>query len=164
MKAARQQRPTPISKAAARHKRLLLWLTAIVVLGLALYVASKPFAPDFVVKRKADSGDPLAQTLYYTRLFEESGASSPEALKYLKLAVDQGFPEADFIYGMLLITGKDVPADFEAAMSHLKRASDHGHEPAQRLYAECLKVGMGIPIDKEAIRKMSRGADPKIAT
>jgi TPR repeat protein len=118
-------------------------VAAIVGIVLAFYFRYREI-PDHALKRLADGGDPAAQVLYSTRLSEASGHQTPESLKYLKLAVDQEYPEAEAMYGLMLTIGNGLPEDQEEAAKYLKRAADHGNKDAQSIYADCLDMGRGV--------------------
>jgi TPR repeat protein len=118
----------------------MIYLTAIVLIGLFAYLAAGPAPPDHALKKRADAGDPAAQLLYSNRLADAYGSQTPESLKYLKLAVEQQYPEADTMYAILLATGKGIPENREEAGKYFKRAASHGHEVARTLYAQFLEL------------------------
>ena len=53
-----------------------------------------------------------------------------EAVKWFRLAVEQGVPEAEWRLGLCFERGQGVPADVEQAVLHYRRAADRGFEIA----------------------------------
>jgi TPR repeat protein len=107
----------------------------------------------------ADSGNAVAQLKYAAHLIEgANGHPTPEAIKYLKLAVEQGNSEAETLYASYLALGDGVPEDQLEAAKYFKRAADKGHKEAQGAYADILQMGVGVPQDlaeSERYRKLA---------
>jgi TPR repeat protein len=66
----------------------------------------------------------------------------------MKLAADQGIPEAQEDYGRCLQKGAGVSADFRAAASYLKLAADNGFVES---YIDSLLCGRLLDADQTEI-------------
>jgi TPR repeat protein len=60
------------------------------------------------------------------------------AFRYLKVAADRRFNDAQFMAGLAFDHGEDVPVYKAEAVRYYKLAADHGHVPAQHLYGAIL--------------------------
>ena len=111
------------------------------------------------MKSVADSGDPLAQFNYgiHASLDEKMG---DVAMRYLKLAADQGVLGAAAIYGDWLRRGECGCVDYAEAARYLKGAGDRGCGQSQVAYGALCRFGMGVDVDlKEAARYFKMAAD-----
>jgi TPR repeat protein len=90
-----------------------------------------------------------------------------KAVKYYKLAADQGLAQAQNNYGWCLQNGTEVAKNLPEAARYYKMAADHGNTDAQRAYARCLKRGVGVEKNKvEAARylEMAESSRPPSLT
>jgi TPR repeat protein len=103
-----------------------------------------------VWKKKAQTGDPLAQNLmglahkYGTFVRQDHGLS----VEWFRKAAEQGFADAQFnlgrIYGPadgLYRKGRAAPEDYAQAVKWLRRAAEQGYAPAQTKVAELYASG-----------------------
>ena len=111
------------------------------------------------MKSVADSGDPVAQFNYgvHAGLDEKLGDT---ALRYLKLAADEGVRGAVAIYGDWLRRGECGRVDYAEAARYLKDAADKGCGQSQVGYGALCRFGMGVAVDaREAVRYFKMAAD-----
>lgn len=93
------------------------------------------------------NGEKYAQICYrLARCYEEGtgvDADLPAAMIWYKAAADEGYDEAQFRMGVILLKGTDtVPADKETAVMRLKQAAQQRHADAARVL-----LALGIPFD-----------------
>jgi uncharacterized protein len=70
-----------------------------------------------------------------------------EAVKWLRLAADQGEGFAQNNLGVMYAHGQGVPQDYAEAVKWYRRAADQGLAPAQSLLGEMYANGEGVPQD-----------------
>ena len=70
-----------------------------------------------------------------------------EAVKWFRLAADQGNPAALVAMGLSYKTGDGVRQDYAEAMSWFRRAAEEGNAEAQRDLALAYANGEGVPQD-----------------
>ena len=76
-----------------------------------------------------------------------------QAVKYYRLAADQGFAMAQYNLGNSYYNGQGVPQDYAQAVKYYRLAADQGHAPAQYNLALCYEKGQGVAKNlNEAIR------------
>ena len=93
--------------------------------------------------------------------YEDNGVQDySKALKYLKLAADQGDVDSQMDVGNIYEKGLGTPKDLYEAFRYYKLAADQDHEQAQSQVGEMYRNGSGITQDyNEAIKyfKLSAG-------
>jgi TPR repeat protein len=89
---------------------------------------------------RAENGDPAAQTLVAEILSRGLGMArnEAEAAKWYARASEQGVPEAQFQYGLMLLDGRFVKADPQGAYALMQAAAEAGNRLAQFNFAQML--------------------------
>lgn len=59
-----------------------------------------------------------------------------EAIKWYRLAAEQGFAEAHYNFGVMYYNGEGVPKDFAKAREFLRKAAERGYADAQKILRE----------------------------
>jgi len=90
------------------------------------------------LKKKADGGDAKSQ------FYWAAWCKDPEAVKYFKLASDQGYPPAQAEYGRYLFNGDFVEQDVKEAIRLWRIAAKTGEADAQRLLGASYIQGRGV--------------------
>ncbi len=76
-----------------------------------------------------------------------------EAVRWYRLAADQGHDRAQCCLGHMYDSGKGVPQDYSEAVRWYRLAADQGHDEAQCSLGEMYNYGHGVPEDaSEAVR------------
>lgn len=110
------------------------------------------------LKAKAGSGVVFAQ--YYLGITYSNGYSlaakdQSEGFKWMKLACDQGYSEAQFMLGNYYYLGNGVQKDSSESIRYYKLAADQGHADAQFFLGDVYRNGFlyGIKDDlKESFK------------
>ncbi|MDX8525052.1 sel1 repeat family protein [Mesorhizobium sp. MSK_1335] len=89
---------------------------------------------------RAKNGDPAAETLVAEILSRGLGVplNPAEAGKWYALAAEQGVPEAQFQYALMLIDGRYVKKDEKAAFALMQASAEAGNRLAQFNFAQLL--------------------------
>ena len=75
------------------------------------------------------------------------------AVKYYRLAADQGYANAQYNLGVCYYNGQGVPQDYAQAVKYYRLAADQGLAEAQYNLALCYEKGQGVAKNlNEAIR------------
>ena len=83
-----------------------------------------------------------------------------EAVRYFRLAADQGDAQAQLYLGGCYLNGSGV---LKEAVRYYRLAADQGNAHAQRYLGACYANGVGVPKDiKEAVRYYQLAADQNI--
>lgn len=103
----------------------------------------------------ADAGDAEAQ--FGVGYLNDEGLGVPkdgvEAIRWYRLAADQGHPTSQFNLGTLYQTGReDVPADPGRAADWYRMAAEQGHAKAQYHLAKLYYRGKGLPRNYDLAR------------
>ncbi len=115
---------------------------------------------------RATAGDAAAQTLVAEILSRGLGVprNDKEASKWYALAAEQGIPEAQFQYALMLLDGDFVKKDAQAAYALMQSAAEAGNRLAQFNFAQMLvgreSEGKGIT---DAVVYYQRAADAGLA-
>lgn len=64
----------------------------------------------------------------------DEAVSLTEAAPFVHAAALRGLPEAQFVWGMMLLTGEGATEDTAAALSWIERAAEQGYPPAVELF------------------------------
>ena len=76
-----------------------------------------------------------------------------EAMRWYRLAAEQGFTPAQRALGYMYQLGQGAPQDYKEAMRWYRLAAEQGDAPAQRGLSAMYRDGEGVPEDyKEAVR------------
>ena len=70
-----------------------------------------------------------------------------EAVRWFRLAAEQGDAEAQYNLGLIFVTGTDVPQDDTVAAKWFRLAADQGRYEAQFRLACMYEAGFGVPQD-----------------
>ncbi len=115
-------------------------------------------------EQRAHAGDPQAQFRLAKRYDSGRGVarSYPEALKWYRLAAEQGHAEAALNVGLMYQEGHGVRRDRAAALRWLQRAAEAGSGDAQYALGLMHYQGDGVPVDYAAamrwyLKAASRG-------
>ncbi|TIX62742.1 MAG: sel1 repeat family protein, partial [Mesorhizobium sp.] len=89
---------------------------------------------------RAQNGDPAAQTLVAEILSRGLGVpvNAAEAAKWYALAAEQGIPESQFQYALMLLDGRYVKKDEKGAYALMQAAAEAGNRLAQFNFAQLL--------------------------
>ena len=83
-----------------------------------------------------------------------------EAVKWTRLAADQGDASAQFSLGVAYGVGEGVPQDDVEAVAWYRKAADQGYASAQNSLGFVYQRGLGVPQDyTEAVRWTRLAAD-----
>jgi len=100
------------------------------------------------LRQQADAGDAIAQTALATVYLAGLGGvakDDAEAVRWTRMAADQGFPPAEYDLALLYYTGRGVTKDDAESARWLQRAADKGVPPAQNNLALLYATGQGVP-------------------
>ncbi|MES2137070.1 MAG: tetratricopeptide repeat protein, partial [Pseudomonadota bacterium] len=89
-------------------------------------------------ERAAAKGHVDSQTTLGLLLFQNG--AQPEALKWLKMAAEQGEPRALLVYGTALYNGDGVTQDQVLGYAYVSRAAAQGLAPARETLAQLNKL------------------------
>jgi TPR repeat protein len=64
----------------------------------------------------------------------ERALSLSEAAHFVRAAAERGLAEAQFVWGMMLLTGDGATEDTAEALLWIQRAAAQGHEQARQLF------------------------------
>ncbi len=70
-----------------------------------------------------------------------------EAVRWYRLAAEQGYARAQFYLGSMYQTGRGVPKDYKVALRWYKLAAVQGHAEAQFYLGTMYQNGRGVPKD-----------------
>ncbi|WP_436246965.1 tetratricopeptide repeat protein [Mesorhizobium amorphae] len=89
---------------------------------------------------RAQNGDPAAETLVAEILSRGLGVplNAAEAAKWYALAAEQGVPESQFQYALMLLDGRYVKKDEKGAYALMQAAAEAGNRLAQFNFAQLL--------------------------
>jgi TPR repeat protein len=86
-------------------------------------------------------------------------AESPQAAAaLLRAGAEAGLPEAQALYGQILLDGRGVEPDAVAALGWFGKAARAGHAMAANMVGRCHEKGWGTAIDKLLAAKWYRAA------
>jgi TPR repeat protein len=87
-----------------------------------------------------------------------------KAIKFLRVAANQGHPGAQTELGMCYLHGGEVEKDVEEAVSFFRLAANQGHPAARAELGKCYLRGKGVGKDeKEAVRLLRLASDQNCA-
>ena len=70
-----------------------------------------------------------------------------QALKWSRMAAEQGFADAQFMLGTMYDDGDGVSQDYKEALNWFRKAADQGHALAQYELGYAYATGEGVPQD-----------------
>ncbi len=124
---------------------------SMLVIALLLVLCSPVFSqPPGLVKWKelAEQGDADAQ-LNWGALYANGSNGLPhddaEAVKWYRLAAEQGHPTAQFYLGLMYVAGRGVPKNDAEAVKWYRLAAERGDYIAQYNLGLMYAQGMGVP-------------------
>ena len=150
------------------------WFTDPACEGHEIFKDLKTYIDDNYVLEKAVTSPGLMNGVRIYRLKSllspgEAGAQCnlpdfKEAVKWYRLAADQGNAEAQYNLGAAYCEGKSVPQNFKEAVKWYRLAADQGNAEAQYNLGVVYYEGKGIPQDyKEAVKWYRLAADQGLA-
>ena len=80
-------------------------------------------------------------------MFVYAGSGDAEAVRWFRLAAEQGYADAQYDLGLMYAEGRGVVEDDAEGVVWLRKAGDQGHAEAQFSLAKCsswAKVSPGI--------------------
>jgi hypothetical protein len=121
----------------------------------------KPTEAEFdELSAKAEGGDAKAQYNLGMMYHNGGGKAHPrdyeEAMKWLRLAADQGNVEAEDRVGLMYYLGEGVPQDYAEAVRWYKTAANKGNAHAQWQLVDMYQKGIGVPRDLEESKRWAR--------
>jgi len=95
---------------------------------------------------KARAGDAVCQTQLGTMYRNGDGVARnfAEALRWYRLAADQGLADAQNRLGAMLAAGQGTAPDHNEAARWYRKAADQGHAAAQNNLGRCYERGEGV--------------------
>lgn len=91
--------------------------------------------------------------------FAEKLAGDPqEAAQWIKLAAEEGLPEAQALLGQILLDGRGLPKDEAAARAWFSKAAESGHLIAINMLGRCYENGWGGEVDTVAATRYYKDA------
>ena len=97
------------------------------------------------LRRSAEAGLPLGQTMFGYWLETKEPASMPEAVRWYRKAEEQGWDGAMYRLGLCYLNGLGVELDEERALALIRNAADMDHPYALFKLAELYGSGVGEP-------------------
>lgn len=91
----------------------------------------------------------LALGKIYARGKYSLGPDMREAAHWYRRAAEEGNPQAQYIYGLMCLTGSGVSRDDKQGMSWLQLAAGRDYLPAVQKLAECYRKGEGTEADPQ---------------
>lgn len=89
--------------------------------------------------------------------------ASKKAMKWFRLAANQGHAEAQYNLGVMYDTGDGVPQSFKEAVKWYRRAADRGYAKAQFNLGSMYIDGLGVAQSYKTAKKwLRRAADQGI--
>ena len=131
-----------------------MWCRGVVVVGLAMWVTQAAAQTDDLndLRRRATRGEMQAQNALGG--IYDSGHGVPrdyvEAVRWFRLAADQGFPDAQVNLGFNALFGQGLPQNDQNAARWFRLAADQGHANAQAMLGDLYLLGRGLPQDVNA--------------
>lgn len=108
------------------------------------------------ILRAAEGGYHKAQ--FDVAQLDHNAGNNLEAVKWYRLAAEQGNADAQFALGILHSFGQCVPKDSTEAVKWYRMAAEQGHPTAQNNLGVCYDHGDGVPEDKTEAVKWYRSA------
>ena len=106
-----------------------------------IFVFSHLFNAALAELRVAEVQYNLAQIYYYNQCVPQDYA---EAVKWYRLAADQGYANAQHNLGFMYGNGQGVPQDYAEAVKWFRLAADQGHSRAQNNLGIMYENGQGV--------------------
>jgi len=126
--------------------------------GLKAYTAEDLIGAMEALGQAADAGHARAQALL-GYIFDKAEENA-EAMRYYRMAADQGDPAGEYGVATLYVAGEGVEKDDAEAVRWFTMAADKGHGPAIDVLADAyLEGALGLAPDREeALRLLRTGA------
>jgi uncharacterized protein len=119
------------------------------------------------LRQQAEAGDPIGQTALATVYLAGIGGvtqDDAEAVRWTRMAADQGFAPAEYDLALLYFTGRGIAKNDAECAKWLQKAADKGIAPAQNNLGLLYAVGQGVPKDaKKAAGLFRKAADQGFA-
>ncbi len=114
------------------------------------------------LRRKADSGDAIAQNILGTRYSDGNGVKQDyeKALYWYRKSAEQGNAWAQYHIGLAYDYGNGVSVDYKIAAEWKEKAANAGNADAQRAIGYCYENGKGVQKDViKAVYWYKKGAE-----
>lgn len=127
--------------------------------GFRAYTADDLTTAIEALARAADGGHPQAQALL--GFIFDKAEDNAEAMRYYRMAADQGDPAGEYGVSTLYLAGEGVEKDEAEGVRWMSMAAEQGYGPAVEVMAEAyLEGAMGVAPDREeALRLLRLGAE-----
>jgi hypothetical protein len=93
-----------------------------------------------------------ATAQFYLGVMYAKGHGVPQdytaAMKWYRLAADQGYADAQFNLGLMQANGQGLPGDSVEASQWFQKAAEQGHARAQYYFGHRYDLGRGVPQDR----------------
>ncbi|KAK8900191.1 hypothetical protein M9Y10_002514 [Tritrichomonas musculus] len=103
------------------------------------------------LKNMADKGSPAAQFCYGKCILKNVGNIDPndqdKGAKYIKMAADANFQNANYAYAMCMFRGKGIPKDEKKAIQLIENIANNENNP--KAIQKCIKYYKNIDYKKE---------------
>lgn len=97
------------------------------------------------LKKRAESGDAEAQNQLAAACLTQEPPDFEEAVKWLRMAADQGDAGAQNNLGVLYMEGDGVKQGYKEAAKLFRKAAEQGIASAQANLGSCYAGGSGVP-------------------
>lgn len=124
-----------------------------IYLNYWVYTDDNPTRHDVRILDDAEDGDAHAQYLigsFLTTGRQGMPADPVAALRWFRLAAEQGHPGAEYRLGDLYRRGDGVPRDLERALALFEKAAGGGSHAAEVALGDLYHLGEGVEPDLEA--------------
>ena len=112
--------------------------------------------------KSAEENNRIGDDYYYGRNGKPQDYGM--AVKYYRIAADQGYAPAQCNLGVCYENGRGVPQDYKEAVRLYRLAADQGDPFGQKCLGVCYENGHGVAQDyKEAVKYYRLAADPGYA-
>lgn len=103
-----------------------------------------------LIRRAADSGNPLAQRALGSLYLDDSPPlekDDSQAIAWYRRAAEQGDATAQYVLGAMYINGRGVTKDYAQAANWFRMAAEQGNASAQNELGFLYGAGHGVPLD-----------------
>jgi hypothetical protein len=152
-----------LTESAGMTRRWTTFFTAVVL--VAAFSVPQASQQEFIDELHvlAEAGDAEAQValgLAYFRGSHGAPQDDVKAVRWYRLAAEQGLRSAQYNLGSLMAAGRGVSQDYVEAARLLRLAADQGHLRAHYTLGVMIRDGDGVPQDlAEAVRLFRLVAD-----
>jgi TPR repeat protein len=147
--------------------RTLRALPIFILLAVAGFAADTPLVAEW--RKKAEAGDAKFQEIMGECYYDASSSFGvpkdyAEAVKWYRLAAEQGNVFAQYELGRMYHNGTGVPKDYAEAAKWWRLAAEQGNAGAQSNLGVFYANGVGVPKDSaEAVKWYRKAAEQGLA-